>query len=187
MGGVSMKWIALLFSFCLSAWAADGGEMKMHRKQAGEVDSTGWMLAASTQGRFSVRLPIKFNDFTVVEVPEAPAARTYTVGARSSEQIAFVATRIVYRKQRASAQEYFARFEKGLGQAATPVSVTPRRIGALRAVDLVFRGPTAVNYQRVVLLDSDLLMLSVESPAEHQAAAQDLASRFFDSLQVDAK
>lgn len=182
-----MKWIALLFSLCLSAWAADGGEMKMHRKQAGEPDKSGWMLAASTEGRFSVRLPIKFNDFTVVEVPEAPAERTHTVGARSSEGVTFQATRNVYRKERASAKEHFARFEKGQGQTAKPVSVTPLQVGPLRAVDLVFRGPTAVRYQRVVLLDSDLLMLSVESPAEHSAAVQALAARFFDSLQVDAK
>jgi len=182
-----MKSIALFLAICLLVGQAGAQEMKMHRKQAGEPDKSGWMLAASTAGRFSVRLPIKFNDFTVVEVPEAPAARTHTVGARSSEGIAFVATRIVYRKRAASAKEYFARFEKGQGQTAMPVSVTPRQVGPLRAVDLVFRGPTAVNYQRVVLLDSDLLMLSVESPSEHDAAVQELASSFFDSLQVDAK
>jgi hypothetical protein len=182
-----MKSMALFFSICLLAGQAGAQEMKMHRKQAGEPDQSGWMLAASTEGRFSVRLPIKFDDFTVLEVPEAPAMRTHAVAATSSERVAFVATRIVYRKERASAKERFARFEKGQGQTARPVSVTPRQVGPLRAVDLVFRGPTAVSYQRVVLLDSDLLILSVESPAQHNAAAQDLAARFFDSLQVDAR
>lgn len=182
-----MRWIALLACLCLSAGAADTGQMRMHRQQAGEPGKSGWILAASTEGRFSVRLPIKFNDFTVLEVPEAPAERTHTVGAKSSEGIAFVATRIVYRKSAASAKEYFARFEKGQGQTAPPISVTPLQVGPLRAVDLVFKGPGAVSYQRVVLLDSDLLMLSVESPSEHDAAVRELAARFFDSLQVDAK
>jgi hypothetical protein len=180
----------LLLSLALGANAADSGELKMHRQQAGEPDpsdKSGWMLAASTQGRFSVRLPLKFNDFTVTEVPEAPALRTHTVGTRSSEKISFLATRIVYRKGAAAAKAYFARFEKGEGQTAKPVSVAPRQVGALRAVDLVFKGPGAVSYQRVVLLDNDLLMLSVESPSEHDEAAWKLAGTFFDSLQVDAR
>jgi hypothetical protein len=180
----------LLLLLALGANAADTGEMKMHRQQAGQPDpsdKSGWLLAASTQGRFSVRLPLKFNDFTVTEVPEAPALRTHTVGTRSSEKISFVATRIVYRKGAAAAKQYFARFEKGQGQTAKPVSVAPRQVGALRAVDLVFKGPGAVSYQRVVLLDTDLLMLTVESPSEHDEAAWKLAGTFFDSLKVDAK
>jgi hypothetical protein len=183
-----VKWIALLFSLCLMAGAAGADEMKMHRKQAGEPDKSGWMLAKSTEGRFSVRLPLKFNDFTVTEAdPNAPAARTYTVGARSSERIAVVATRIAYRKGAAAAKEYFARFEKGQGLGAAPESVTPRRVGALRAMDLVLKRPTDVIYQRVVLLDADLLLMSVEAPREHDATARELAATFFDSLQVDAK
>jgi hypothetical protein len=168
-----------------AAWAQ---EMKMHRKQAGEPDKSGWMLARSTEGRFSVRLPLKFNDFTVTETdPNAPAARTYTVGARSSERIAVVATRIAYRKGAAAAKEYFARFEKGQGLGAAPESVTPRRIGTLRAVDLVLKRPADVVYRRVVLLDAGLLLMSVEAPRERDATAQQLAATFFDSLQVDAK
>jgi hypothetical protein len=182
-----MKWIMTLLSLSLLAGGASAQEMKMHRKQAGEPDKSGWMLAKSTGGRFSVHLPLKFNDFMVDEVPEAPAARTHTVATRSSEGIAFVATRNAYRRRAASAQEYFERFEKGEGQGAAPVSVTPRQVGPLRAVDLLFRGPTAVRYQRVVLLERDLIILNVDSPPEHAAAAQVLASRFFDSLQVDAK
>jgi hypothetical protein len=65
--------------------------------------------------------------------------------------------------------------------------VAPRQLGPLRAVDLVFKGPGAVSYQRVVLLDTDLLLLNVESPSEHDEAAWKLAGTFFDSLQVDSK
>jgi hypothetical protein len=38
-----------------------------------------------------------------------------------------------------------------------------------------------------VLLDNDLLMLTVDAPKEHEAIATQLAATFFDSLQVDAK
>jgi hypothetical protein len=131
---------------------------------------------------------MKFNDFTVTEKnPGSPAARAHTVGVRSSERIALLATRIEYRKGAQSAKEFFARFEKGQGLGATPESVRPLKLGALRAVDLALRRPAEVSYQRIVLLDADLLMLSVEAPQEHEALARELSARFFDSLQVDPK
>jgi hypothetical protein len=183
-----MRSIAILLSLPLFLGAAWAQEMKMHRKQAGEPDQSGWMLAASTEGRFSVRLPLKFNDFTVAEKnPDAPAARTHTVGARSAEKITLQATRIEYRKGAAAAREYFSRFEKGQAQATTTESVTPRKVGAQRAVDLVLRKGADVAWQRVVLLDKDLLMLTVDSPKEHEAVSRQLAEKFFDSLQVDPK
>ena len=182
-----VRLLALILGLALVVPAA-AQEMKMHRKQAGEPDASGWMLAASTEGRFSVSLPLKFNDFTVVEKDQsAPAVRTHTVGARSSEKITLQATRIEYRKGAAAAKEYFSRFEKGQAQASATESVTPRKVGALRAVDLALRKGSDVAYQRVVLLDKDLLMLTVDAPKEHEEIARQLAARFFDSLQVDAR
>src|SRR5262245_55810108 len=105
-------------ALCLAvlAGAAAAQERKMHRVQAGELDASGWTTAKSTEGRFSVRMPLKFNDFTVTESkPDTPVKRAFTVGARSSEKIAFVATRLEYRKGAAAAREHFASFEKGQG------------------------------------------------------------------------
>ncbi|MDZ4834035.1 MAG: hypothetical protein SGJ27_09690, partial [Candidatus Melainabacteria bacterium] len=56
--------ITLLFSSSL-VWAEP--QMEMHRVQATTKDSSGWYLAASTHGSFSVLLPIPFNDFTVID------------------------------------------------------------------------------------------------------------------------
>ena len=182
-----MKRLALLLCLALAAGAACAADIKMHRKQAGELDKSGWTLAASTEGRFSVRLPLKFNDFTVVDSdPNAAAARTFTVGARSSERIAFVATRIVYRKGAESAKLYYSRFEKGQDLPAKPDSITQRKVGSIPAVDVVLRKGDDLMYQRVVLLGADLLMLTVETPKEHQASVQQLVPVFFDSLQVEA-
>src|SRR4030095_4903909 len=73
--------------------------MKMHRVQAGEPDASGWMIATSTEGGFSVRLPLKFNDFTLEESDaKAATLRSFIVGTKSQEGIKFSATRIVYRK-----------------------------------------------------------------------------------------
>jgi len=162
--------------------------MKMHRIQAGEPDASGWMVAASTEGGFSVRFPIKFNDFTVVESdPKAPMLRAFAVGGKSQEGIKFSATRIVYRKGAESAMFFFSRFEKGQGLSSTPERITPLRIGERQAVDLVFRRASDVSYQRAVMLESDLLLMIVESPRSYDATAQRFATPFFDSLVVEAR
>jgi hypothetical protein len=182
------KSIALLLAAWLLAGAA-AAQMTMHRQQAeGAPDEKGWMLARSSLGRFSVRMPMKFNDFTVTEKdPGAPSLRTHTVGIRSSERIALVATRIEYREGTAAAKGFFERFETGRGFGVTPESVRQRKIGAQRAVDAVIRRGADVSYQRVVLLDADLLMLSVEAPKEHEALALELSAKFFESLRFDPK
>jgi len=133
----------LILSVALVAWGAALSQampagMTMHRLQAGEPDATGWMLAKSTDGGFSVRLPLKFNDFTLAESdPKAPVLRTLTVGAKSQEGIKFSATRIVYRKGAESARHFFARFEQGLDLGSPPQSVTPHTFKGRRAVDIV--------------------------------------------------
>lgn len=160
----------------------------MHRLQAGEPDASGWMVARSTEGGFSVRLPLKFNDFTFAESdPKAPVLRTFTVGTKSQEGIKFSVTRIVYRKGAESAKYFFSRFERGQDLGATPERITPHEIAERRAVDLVLRRPSDVAYQRVVLLESDLLLMVVESPRSQDATAQQFVSAFFDSLVVSRK
>ena len=159
--------------------------MTMHRVQAGEPDASGWVTAASTEGRFSVRLPLRFNDFSLIEPnPKASTLRTFSVGAKSQEGIKFSATRIVYRQGAESAKHFFSRLEKGQDLGAAPESVTPHRIGGRRTVDLTLKQASAVSYQRAVLLDSDLLLMVVESPRSHDATAHQLAAPFFDSLVV---
>ncbi|HEY6403078.1 MAG TPA: hypothetical protein VI479_16790, partial [Blastocatellia bacterium] len=146
-----------------------------------------WMVAASTEGGFSVRLPLKFNDFTV-EASDAKdeMLRSFAIGSKSQEGIIFSATRIVYRKGAESAKRYFSTFEKRQDQDLTPESVTLRRIGGRPAVDLAYKRASDVAYQRVILLESDLLMLFVESPHSYEATARRLADDFFDSLVVIA-
>lgn len=159
--------------------------MVMHRIQAGEPEADGWISASSTEGGFSVRMPLKFNDFTVVESkPNDPVLRAFTVGAKSQEGIKFVATRIVYRKGAASAAQFFANFETGKSLGDPPGSVTPLAVHGRRAVDFVLRSKSAVSYQRAVLLKTDLLLLTVESPLGFEATAHELAPAFLDSLTI---
>jgi hypothetical protein len=179
--------LSTLFATAAFCQALSPG-MTMHRVQAGEPDASGWMVAASTGGGFSVRLPLKFNDFTIAESdPKAPALRAFVVGTRSREGIKFSATRIVYRKGVESAKHFFARFERGQDLGSAPEHVTPVRVGERRAVDLVLKRGPEVSYQRIVLLESDLLLMIVEYPRGEDATARPFVGPFFDSLRVSAR
>jgi hypothetical protein len=161
--------------------------MTMHRFQVGEPDATGWMLAASTEGGFSVRVPLTFNDLTVEESdPNAPMLRLFSVGAISQERIKFVATRTTYRKGAESARFFFARAEKGEGLPGLE-SITLRQVGGRRAVDHVLKRPSDVAFQRTVLLDADLIIMIIESPRNLEAPARQFVTPFFDSLVIGTK
>src|SRR5262245_31461615 len=61
-------------------------QLEMHRQQATTPGDSGWYLAESTHGSFSVLMPIPFNDFTVTASdPKLGTIRTYAVGALSAE------------------------------------------------------------------------------------------------------
>jgi hypothetical protein len=183
-----LAWIVLLGLLAGAALAqALPPGMTMHRVQAGEPDASGWMVAASTAGAFSVRLPLKFNDFTVAESdPKAPMLRTHVVGSRSQEGIKFSASRLVYRRGAESAQHFFSRFEKG-HVGTKPESVTPLQVAGKRAVDVVLKSASTVAFQRVVLLDADLLLMVLEAPRSHEGTAREYVAPFFDSLAVGAR
>ncbi len=76
------------------ATAKPGIRTTVHRKDAGEPDSTGWCLARSTEGRFSVRLPTSFNDSTVTMPAEAGViVMADSIAAHTEHDTSFTAVR----------------------------------------------------------------------------------------------
>jgi hypothetical protein len=161
--------------------------MKMHRLQAGEPDSSGWIVAKSTEGRFSVRLPLKFNDFTISETSsDEPVLRTFVVGTKSREGIKFTASRVIYRKGAESARYYFARMQNQ-DPPAVAERVTRHTVNRMQAADLVMNTPTHSGRMRVVLAEPDLLLMIVEFPHSEKITAEQFVKPFFDSLSIDTK
>ena len=169
-----------------SAWAVTQPEgMTMHRAAAGEPDSSGWATAISTKGGFSVRLPVKFSDYTL-EVPpsEGDVAKVFVVAGSTVEGITFTAVRLVYRR-RDGAQHFFSRIERGEGLPHQGTSLEPRRFVGRRAIDVSLNDGRAIAYARYVLLEDSLMYLIVEIPADHRDRMESsVARRFLDSLRV---
>lgn len=155
---------------------------KMHRVQAGTPDQSGWMTADSTLGRFSVRVPVPFNDFTI-ETPEPSSLtrKVEVVGCKSSEGIKFSASRISYKTPGTSA-ELFEKMKSGSG--FPNATVAPAKAGAHEAVDIAFGDSSTRANQRAVLVGEEIYVLIVEWPVQQKALAASFVPTFFDSLKI---
>ena len=120
-------------------------------------------------------------------IPKYQTLRLFTVGTKSQEGIKFSAPRIVYRQGREDAKRLFAKYEKGQALEITPERISPHQAGEMRAVDLILKSASNIVYERIVLLEKDLLQMIVESPSSYDASVQQFATVFFDSLVVDTK
>ena len=79
----------------LSSIAQSESPIKMHRIQDTTKDSSGLFYGKSTEGHFSVLLPIPFNDFTI----EGEDAAMYIIGSQGQDGIKFSVTEIVKKEK----------------------------------------------------------------------------------------
>lgn len=177
--------LIFLLSTHLAAAQSFPDGMTMHRKAAGILDSSGWTDAASTKGRFSVRLPLKFNDF-MMRMPETEAnvETMFGIGAKSSEGIKFVVQRLVYRTNDAGPQ-FFAGIQNGSGFKNRPKAVNTHQFRGRPAVDLFLEDSRSSGHLRYVLMDDSLIYLIVEVPEKSRTLVpKRMVQQFFDSLRV---
>jgi hypothetical protein len=78
----------LSLALIVSTSATAEPKLELHRVGVNVDDGSGWYLAVSTKGSFSILLPIPFNDFTV---SDAGTDVSHGVGGKSSEGIKFTA------------------------------------------------------------------------------------------------
>src|SRR3954451_7872121 len=89
----SLVRVALIaIALVLPGVAAAQPNLEMHRVGVTADDGLGWHLAVSSQGSFSILVPIPFNDFTTRDAATGEA--TYVVGGKSSEGIKFAAVEL---------------------------------------------------------------------------------------------
>ena len=156
--------------------------MQMHRVQAGIPDQSGWITAESTYGRFSVRVPTPFNDFTVEDTDASSLTRkTEVVGCKSTEGVKFSASKVFY-KSSGTAAKQFDKLRSGGGLPAA--TVVASRLNGHDSLDISFGDSSTWAIQRVVLIGEELYLLIVECPVKQQTLAKSFVPTFFDSFKV---
>jgi uncharacterized protein YjeT (DUF2065 family) len=164
--------------------AAVKPQMQMHRVQATTVGDSGWYLAESTHGSFSVQLPIPFNDFTLTATdPKAGTIKTYTVGGQSVEGMKFSATEMPLASGRAppDIDGIPKSFERD-GQHLSDV-VKASFLG-WPSITLSVAGPQSGAYMRYVWTSNSVITVILEYPAARRSEAALLKARFLDSLKI---
>ena len=174
--------LAVLLLAVYSAFAADAPDMTMHRTNVGELDETGWTTAKSTEGKFSVRLPNTFNDFTTrSKDPDSPADRVFVVGT-VIDGIKFAALRNTYTKPD-GANYYYNRFVNG-----ETFTGAKRIIGKYKGypfAEIVTSDGRGTFYMRSVLVQEDLVTMMIEEPVTQKGVGATLKTTFFESLTFD--
>jgi hypothetical protein len=155
--------------------------MTMHRLQAGTLDPTGWALAESTRGAFSVKLPCKFNDFTIDDDTGADVARVHTVGCLRPDREKYSATRVQYRGESMAARYFEKNAEPAAFHGAKKVRST---LHGLPVIDIVPFERDQCAAMRFVLAGTEIVMMVAESPPEQCAALRTRIPAFLSSLEI---
>ncbi len=156
----------VLLSISSLTWADP--QMEMHRLQATTKDPSGWYIAVSTHGSFSVLIPIPFNDFTVTDDDSKfGIIKTHTVGAKSAEGIKFSAT------------------ETPILQGRSPSDISVSLFADYPSVSFSVKGPSTGAYMRCVKTPKSLILVILEYPIDQAKPADGFRSVFLSSLKIN--
>ncbi|MES2641912.1 MAG: hypothetical protein V4850_20650 [Myxococcota bacterium] len=137
----------------------EGISFKLHRAQVAAETVDGWQVATSSEGGFSVELPLSFNDFrSTSKATDGVEIRAHSVGGKTAGLLSWSATCI-------------ARRDGTLG---------PGPVGASDETEILGSPPRA--HQRVVRFDDMICTLIVEAQGADALPAEDDRLRFLRSL-----
>ena len=173
---------AMVVSMTAAVAQAGKPTVVVHRDDAGELDADGWTKATSTNGKYSVELPMKFKDFTAThEDPKSPITEAYGLSARMMQPIRFTTSRLHFRGGKEMARKQFEQIKAAAGKAPYK-TIKPMRMNDFEAIEAELEIKKGRALQRTVLLDDDLFTMIMEFAKTEEAAAMRLAPRFFKSV-----
>lgn len=167
------------------AQSAPPPEMHMHRVQAGTLDATGWTLAASTEGAFSVRLPCKFNDYTV-DIKEAGAIKghLFMVGCDRADGVRFSAMRFQWVAPNGGQETYDRYVREGLAPGATFRSDTFK---GFPSVYSSYASGGKCAWARALHVGGEVLVVMVEPVHAPCTDLKAVADKYFDTAEVKSR
>lgn len=159
-------------------------KLEMHRAGVVSKDPTGWHLAVSTKGSFSVRMPIPFNDFTVRSTnPKTGAEVTHVIGGKSTEGIKVSAVEMpASAKSAPSLEKILADFSAKPGNKVSDV----RRVakGDVDTLSFFVSGAQTSAHVRYIKTKSATYALTIEFPNAHRNNVAGVREEFFGSFRT---
>jgi len=154
-------------------------KLEMHRVGVSADDGSGWHLAVSSKGSFSVRLPIPFNDFSTHDPTTGEVS--HVVGGKSSEGIKFS---VVETPASGKTPMDLAEIPKSLASnPANKVSDVSRSAGnGADTLSLTMGNATTTAHVRYIQMKAALYILTVEYPNAYRELVAANKDEFFDSF-----
>jgi hypothetical protein len=151
-------------------------ELKMHRTQVSVKDSSGWYFARSTQGHFSVLLPMPFNDYTVIAKDSLKNdIKSYAVGCQNKDGVTFMAVETIL-----SSKKDIDMMKLVRGLNAVVIREEKRKGYESVFCKSVTNGRYA--YLKYIKTNGCFMVLGAESLAGSQKTLDKLQEKFFSSL-----
>ena len=184
INGMRLAPIALIYAVGTAHSQTLPPGMTMHRLQAGVPDESGWVLAKSTQGAFSVRMPCTFNDFNLDDLTgQENVSRSYVVGCKRPDGEKYSVTRIEYRGGAEMARRFFEKNKRasafpGAKKNALTVKDSP-------ALDITISEPKRCGTLRFLLVGPTTILMAAEAPVAQCRHLNSQVPSFMESLAID--
>ena len=174
--------IALIaIALVLPAIAMAEPRLETHRVGAKTDDGSGWHLAVSSKGSFSVLLPIPFNDFT----PATRHRRDHHVVGGKSPGIKFAASSS-HRAASAAGSRLDPENARGnAGQQGVRCHALDK--GDADILTLTMANATTTLYMCCIEIKGVRYTLSIEFPNAHRELVAASKDKFFDSFKLKTK
>jgi len=177
--------VLVLAALLLTATPAPAQQPKleMHRAGISNDDGSGWHLATSSKGSFSISLPIPFNDFTT---HAATGETSHVIGAKSAEGIKYSATELpITAKTPSDLQAIAKSFAATAGNKVSDLSQTKK--DATETLSFTVSNAASIAHFRYVKTQTALFMLTLECPKAYAEIASATKDKFFASLKIKGR
>jgi len=159
-------------------------QVKTYRIQDTTRDKSGWYFAKSTEGHFSVAIPMPFNDFTVsVEDAKGETVKSYSVGSKTNDGIKFVVTEAPYIN--GVTDPNLDSLVKGFSTKGNVIeNVVNEQIAGFPAVTLFVIRKQDGAYIAWVKTTNSLITMIIEFPISFKTTIDQYTKTFFYSLKI---
>jgi hypothetical protein len=161
-------------------------KLELHRAGVDSKDPSGWHLAVSTKGSFSVRMPIPFNDFTVSSTdPKTGEEVTHAIGGKSTEGIKLTAVETpASAKSAPGLDKILADFSARPGNKVSDVQRATK--GDVDTLSFSVSGAQTSAHMRYIKTKSATYSLIIEFPNAHRDDVAAIREEFFGSFKTNA-
>ena len=157
----------------------------MHRLAAGDLDASGWCLATSTEGGFSVSLPHVFNDFTMTsKAVDGVEVKIFAVGTLDERGVKFSAL-AVHRADDKFKDDPLEGMAADFEKKGTLKQQRVVALGEMKGIELRVGSRSSSAVTRLYKSDTRLYQLIMEAPdsvPREEIEADE--KRFLESLDV---